>query len=176
MFLNAHSSSTSPTCTLAFGLITNREGDLFSVELGDVIAQQIPILAPAGRVSKWQPPSIGEQVAVLIPDGDISGAVIIGGLYTNANPAPSNTEFTKIKFGSLKSITETETGFEIEVSGEIEINAQKIKLNGDLEVNGNINSTGTITGDNDVIGGGKSLKSHKHGLVKAGIEQSGTPL
>jgi hypothetical protein len=33
---------------------------------------------------------------------------------------------------------------------------------GNLQVNGNISATGTITGTTDVIGGGKSLKSHTH--------------
>ena len=33
---------------------------------------------------------------------------------------------------------------------------------GNLQVNGNITATGTITGTTDVVGGGKSLKTHTH--------------
>ncbi|WP_010336770.1 MULTISPECIES: hypothetical protein [Sphingobium] len=36
--------------------------------------------------------------------------------------------------------------------------------------------TGTATAADDVIGGGKSLKGHKHGNVQAGTSQTGAPI
>lgn len=45
-----------------------------------------------------------------------------------------------------------------------------------LEVDGDIDSTGTITGDVDVIGGGKSLKTHVHAGVQSGGSQTSPPV
>lgn len=41
--------------------------------------------------------------------------------------------------------------------------------------NGDIHSTGTITGDTNVVGGGKSLKTHTHSGVQPGGGNSGPP-
>lgn len=43
-------------------------------------------------------------------------------------------------------------------------------------INGNVHCTGTVTSDVDVIGGGKSLKSHKHGGVTTGSGTTGVPV
>jgi len=49
-------------------------------------------------------------------------------------------------------------------------------INGPVEVNGDVTITGTATASEDVIGGGKSLKSHKHSGVQAGGAQTGAPV
>ncbi len=41
---------------------------------------------------------------------------------------------------------------------------------------GDITSTGTVTGNTDVIGGGKSLKTHVHSGVQAGGSNTGAPV
>jgi phage baseplate assembly protein gpV len=50
-----------------------------------------------------------------------------------------------------------------------------LHFTGDLTVDGDIRSTGTVTGDTDVVGGGKSLKGHKHTGVQAGGAITGGP-
>lgn len=52
---------------------------------------------------------------------------------------------------------------------KVEITAPNTQINGDL------NCTGTITATTNVIGGGKSLKTHKHTGVTAGGSQTGEP-
>ena len=58
------------------------------------------------------------------------------------------------------------------------VNTPTMTLNGNLVVNGNITQTGdltssgTITGSTDVVGGGKSLKDHKHTSANAGSPTS----
>lgn len=47
---------------------------------------------------------------------------------------------------------------------------------GNVAITGDASTTGTITGNTEVIGGGKSLKDHKHGGVTAGGAQSGRPI
>lgn len=58
----------------------------------------------------------------------------------------------------------------MQASSGVTITTPKVQVNGDLE------SSGTITGDNDVVGGGKSLKSHKHSGVSSGTSQTGVPV
>jgi phage baseplate assembly protein V len=43
-------------------------------------------------------------------------------------------------------------------------------------INGNVQVNGTLTASVDVIGGGKSLKTHKHGGVTVGGGQTGVPV
>ncbi|MEX3614166.1 MAG: phage baseplate assembly protein V [Burkholderia gladioli] len=45
--------------------------------------------ARAGTVRTWSAPTIGEQVTVVCPMGDLSQGIAIGGLYSDARPAPS---------------------------------------------------------------------------------------
>src|ERR1700749_1277017 len=44
----------------------------------------------AGAVRTWQPPSLGEQVLLLCPGGELSAGVALCGLYSASYPAPSN--------------------------------------------------------------------------------------
>jgi phage baseplate assembly protein V len=61
----------------------------------------------------------------------------------------------------------------MKANGDIEAtpkSGQKFKVVGDVDVqgkitaSGNIDSNGTVTGSTDCVGGGKSLKGHKHSL------------
>jgi hypothetical protein len=61
-------------------------------------------------------------------------------------------------------------------SGNITATATQISLNGvTIDTSGNLNSPATITGTTDVVGGGKSLKTHKHTGVTTGGGVTGTP-
>ena len=57
----------------------------------------------------------------------------------------------------------------------VQIDANLI-INGDIQHTGNQTSTGTITGETDVVGGGKSLKGHAHAAVMPGSGTSGGPV
>lgn len=43
----------------------------------------------AGNTRTWNPPTVGEQVTLLSPGGDLAGALVIGGIHQNDHPAPS---------------------------------------------------------------------------------------
>lgn len=43
----------------------------------------------AGNTSTWNPPTVGEQVTLLSPGGDLAGALVIGGIHQNDHPALS---------------------------------------------------------------------------------------
>lgn len=60
------------------------------------------------------------------------------------------------------------------VNGDATVNGN-VYVNGDMSVDGNITCTQTVTATTDVLGGGKSLKSHLHLAVKTGSDISGPP-
>ena len=43
----------------------------------------------AGHTVTWSPPTVGEQVLLLSPGGDLSAAIALRGLYSDAAPAPT---------------------------------------------------------------------------------------
>lgn len=61
------------------------------VKSGDIESTWLPW--PAGRAGagkrRWDPPEVGEQVAMLAPGGDLRQAMVIPGLYQDAHDAPS---------------------------------------------------------------------------------------
>lgn len=69
----------------------------------------------------------------------------------------------------------------LKANGDIELtpSSGKVKLTGDLEVSGavavagDIDSDATITGATDVVGGGKSLKTHTHGPGSLSVTTTG---
>lgn len=59
--------------------------------------------------------------------------------------------------------------------GTADITVTKLNITGDIVHTGDQSSTGTITGDIDVVGGGKSLKTHTHSGVTSGGSNTGPP-
>lgn len=43
----------------------------------------------AGTTSTWNPPTVGEQCAVISPGGDLAACLVLVGLHSSRNPAPS---------------------------------------------------------------------------------------
>lgn len=147
---------------LAFGVVKSIDyaNATAIVEIDEIETPPIEWLTSAGALNIFAPPSIGEQVLVASINGNLAQAVILGGVYSNANPAAANSQKVKIIY----------QGIEFELSnGIVSIKAQSINFEGDLNVTGSVNAT------NDVVADGKSLKSHRHGLVKVGTDISGQP-
>ncbi|RSU45829.1 phage baseplate assembly protein V [Sphingobium yanoikuyae] len=175
-----------------------RLGTIASVDLanatctaqsGEIVTGDIPWIAQrAGSVRAWSPPSIGEQCLILAPEGDLAAALAIVGLYSDACPAPStdpNVSLVEYPDGAIiaydhaaHALTATlpEGGsVTIDAPGGVTIIGDT-GIVGDTHIAGSLNVSGTVTANEDVIGGGISLKSHKHGQVQAGSAQSGAPV
>ncbi|WP_018250789.1 phage baseplate assembly protein V [Sphingomonas melonis] len=168
-----------------------REGLIESIDLGagkcrvrladDFITGPIPWAASRlGKTRIWAPPSIGEQVLVVAPEGDTLRAIVTGSLRSDANPHPADDGSTRIVFEDGAAIGYDPAGHTLTVTlpagAKIAIVADGgASLKGDLSVEGEIRSTKTITADQDVVGGGKSLKDHVHTKVQAGAAVSGPP-
>lgn len=164
------------------------------IDTGELQTDFVPWFVPrAGDTIEWSAPVPGEQGVLLCPGGDTHGAVFLRGVYSDAFPAPANADTlhlvrfpdgTLIQYDhdahALKATLSSGGSAEITADGGVTINGS-LTVNGETEINGNtrINGdaavSGTATADTDVIGGGKSLKGHKHPGVMAGGAVSGLP-
>ena len=164
------------------------------IATGDLKTDWIPWWVPrAGKVIEWSAPSIGEQGLVLSPGGDTHGAVFLRGGYSNQFPAPSSAggehlvrypDGAEVKYDdeshALTAVLPGGGTVEITADGGTTINGPfkvngESEFNGHVQVNDDVDVTGTTTSTVDVIGGGKSLKSHTHVGVTSGNAVSGPP-
>ena len=79
-------------CNIArVGTVTEIDGKLARVNSGDNTTTWIPwAVERAGSTRTWLPPSVGEQVIIISPDGELRNAFIIGSLYCDAHDAPGS--------------------------------------------------------------------------------------
>ena len=173
------------TCTVALGDPDDEHGEIFSPELR--------WLAPrAGALRVWSPPGVSEQVLVICPEGDLAQGVVLGGLWWNDHPAPASADILLALFGddgrfeydpaahactidlpAGATLAVTADGG-ITLTGPVSITGT-VAITGDVSVTGKLDVQGKITSADDVLGGGKSLKTHKHTGVQAGGAVSGMP-
>lgn len=63
------------------------------VTIGKLTTEWLPWLAHrAGTTRQWSAPTVGEQVAVFSPSGDLAAGVVLTGMYSTENPAPSDAD------------------------------------------------------------------------------------
>lgn len=176
-----------------------REGVVESVDLdaGKVVVsfgeeQTPPIdwLMNVGDTTIWIAPTVGQQVTVICPEGDIERAFMVGGLASSEMAPLFLGVSVGIRFKDGATITyDPETKrLELMLTGEAALTAPEgvklianVAVEGDMTVTGSIKAEGdiasaqTITAETDVVGAGKSLKGHKHLGVQAGSGVSGAP-
>lgn len=130
----------------------------------------------------WAPLSSGEQCAVLSPAGDLANGLVLPGLWSDANPAPSSDpHLFLIEFNNGAQISyHFATGkltITLPAGGAADVSAPGgLTINADVTINGNVMIEGEADASQDVVGGGISLKGHKHTGVQAGGAQSGGPV
>lgn len=164
------------------------------LDTGEVKTDFVPWFVPrAGDTIEWSVPAIGEQGVLLCPSGDTHGAVFLRGVYSDSFSAPSSAaslHLVRFPDGALiqydhevhalrvtlpaGGTAEITADGGITVNGPLTVNGETV-INAKATVNGDVSITGTATADADVVGGGKSLKGHKHTGVAAGGATSGPP-
>lgn len=155
------------------------------VQIGDLETGDLPWLTgAAGDTHIWIPPSEGEQVLVVAPEGDTLGGLVLRGLPSNANPAPGNSRTVVVAFADGAKLSYDPEAQKLDVvlpdGGkaklvcDVEIDG-KLKVTGDVQLDAKLHADGEISSDDDVKAGDISLKNHKHGLVKTGTDKSGVP-
>lgn len=131
----------------------------------------------AGKTRTWNPPSLGEQVVLLAPGGELRAASVLMSLNTRATPPPSadpNVTMIELPDGaiirydhganhlqatlpgtaSIKTkgdvVVDTDASLTATAAGGATINANVV-LNGNLTLNGNLSQpsgqTATMAGD-----------------------------
>ncbi len=137
--------------------------------------------ARMGATRTWSPPSVGEQVILLCPAGEIAAAVVLRGLVSEARPAPGASTRELIQFEDGAVLAYDPASHELEAvlpaGGTVSIIADGgVTIDGNVTILGDLGVIGQVTSTVDVVAAGKSLKSHKHGNVQAGAAQTGEPV
>ncbi len=154
------------------------------VSFGEQTTPPIDWLMLVGDTTVWIPPTAGQQVLVLCPEGDVEQGVILNGLPSSAFAPLFLGLKNAIRFadGGQVSYDPEAEQLAVQTPGSVAITAQGgVTITGDTTITGDVSITGdvgvskTLTAATDVVGGGKSLKGHKHTGVSAGSGVSGPP-
>jgi len=87
----------------------------------------------AGNVRTWSPLSVGEQVMIISPAGDLTQGVVTLSIYQNAHPAPSNKpneHVTDYGDGTVITYDTTAKKLRIDCAAAVEVIAPLVELGG----------------------------------------------
>lgn len=140
----------------------------------------------AGQTRIWSPPSIGEQVILLSPDGQVGAAVALCGLVQNTFPPLGSTTAEMIEFADGARLTydpeSSALTAHLPAGGTAEIDAPggitlrgPVMIEGDVTIQGAVDVSQTVTAATDVVAAGISLVDHVHGGVQAGAAKTAKP-
>lgn len=145
------------------------------VQSGDNLTDWRPWLsARAGDSSEWNPPSVGEQVLLLSPSGDLAQAIVLTGIYSDANPAPADSEtLWRRTFPDGTTITydHAASHLNIAVRGDAELS-----ITGDATVS--VSGSAAITAGTEATVDAPAIKLNKGAGVVTGAHTchfTGTP-
>lgn len=151
------------------------------VEVGETETPPLPWMeGRMGETRIWSPPSEGEQVLLICMDGELGGGIVVRGIPSDSfAPAGDSAEEIIIFKDGARMAYDAEAHkltAQLPAGSTIDVTADTVNITGNVAIDGEVTVTGKVTSDDDVIGGGKSLKSHKHGGVVVGSGQSGPPI
>lgn len=152
-----------------------------TIDTGDVVSGPIRwIELRAGRTRTWSPPSVGEQVLLICPEGELAAGVALRGISSDAFPPAGDAVRELVEFEdgaviaydpvthALEAVLPGGATARIVAPGGVTIDAD-VRILGDVAIEGKVDATG------DVVGQGKSLATHRHLAVQPGNGVSGTP-
>ncbi|EPL07412.1 Phage P2 baseplate assembly gpV-like protein [Pseudomonas sp. CF150] len=176
---------------IRFGVIAavQMEPPRVQVTTGKLTTAWLPWLAlRAGADREWDPPTVGEQVILLSPSGQLANGIVLTGVFSDHVPANGKraglhrrtyADGTVIEYDSVAhhlNATLADGGTTNLISkGGINL-VGDITHKGDYIQTGNQTVTGQVQVSIDVIAAGVSLVKHPHSGVKAGGDQSGVPI
>ena len=160
------------------------------IKTGDLTTTWIPwVAARAGGKGRrqWWPPVVGEQAMVMAPGGDLTNAVALPGIYSDAKPQGSDSATTArldlsdtesashdSATGTLSITIEQNISVRLADGTSVQMQPGRITLSaggGWLTVDGS-----GVTAGPDVRAGGISLIGHRHSDVRSGTSNTGGPL
>ncbi len=139
---------------------------LATVKIGELETDWLPwVTANSGNNKNWNPPEIDEQVMVLSPGGELDQGIILPSLYKN-NAPENSADIQSITFqdGSKISFDRSSGSLDlnlkgdatINVTGNAQIKASSIMLNGTTDLGGSGGKPIARVGDKVKIDSGNS--------------------
>ena len=151
------------------------------------------IAARAGDARTWWAPSVGEQVLLLCPGGDPANGIALPALYSTAQPRPEGGDTAHVSVypdgariaydpatHRLDATLPSGGKAYLTAPGGLSIAADTV-ITGTLKVTdaaqfgAAVDVAAKLTAQTDVIGGGISLKNHKHRDTQPGGGTTGVP-
>ncbi|MDO4235622.1 phage baseplate assembly protein V [Pseudomonas sp.] len=176
---------------IRFGVIAavQMEPPRVQVTTGKLTTAWLPWLAlRAGADREWDPPTIGEQVMLVSPSGQLANGIAVTGVFSDHIPANGNREGlhrrtyadgTVIEYDSvahhLNAILADGGTTNLISTGGINL-VGDITHKGDYIQTGNQTVTGRVDVSEDVVAAKVSLVNHLTSGVKQGGDQSGVPI
>ncbi|MGV3511888.1 MAG: phage baseplate assembly protein V [Novosphingobium sp.] len=148
----------------------------------DAVSPPVRWLHPRmGQTRAWLPPAVGEQGLLLCPGGELGAGVFVGGLHSGTFPPPIDEAVPLVRFKDGATISYDPDAHELLMqlpSGAtaVLISDGGLDIVAPVSITGDVSITGALTASDDVTGGGKSLKNHRHGGVQSGSAQTGAPV
>ncbi|WP_199098963.1 phage baseplate assembly protein V [Dyella sp. ASV21] len=172
---------------LRIGTIAEIAGKRVRVKVGGLLTKPLPWFASrAGKHRGWNPPSVGEQVMVLSPNGNLAAGVVLPSIYSDANDVPegASPDNVLLLFGDGAALLYDAAAHVLKATlpagGRIEVSAPGgAAINGNVDIDGTLHVTqavttdrtidakGTITSNDDVKAAGISLVKHPHKVTSA---------
>jgi phage baseplate assembly protein gpV len=147
-------------CQVGYVTAVDNATSRVRVRIGDLDTASIPVMQiRSGTIKLHWMPSVGEQVTVNAPGGDMARAYVAGSIAIDGNAVAPNAASPTMDLG----------GGTLRVIG-------KLYVQGDVEITGKIDVAGNVTSAADVVASGKSLVSHVHGGVTPGAANTGAPI
>jgi len=139
------------------GTVEEIDGGQVRIRSGGILSDWRPWPGKsAGKVKEWVPPVIGEQVALLSPSGETGNALLLTGIFSEANASPSTDGETHLRTyaggaaigfnmqtGALTASGITSAS--IQASDSCSIDCPEVSTTGNLTVGGTLTVTGAAT-------------------------------
>lgn len=159
------------------------------VRTGKILTTWIPIATNrANTDAEHDPVQVGEHIIMLAPSGELTQAVVVGKLFSNAHPSPDNNpanhrrkyrDGAVIEYNSethhLNAVLPDGGTFNAAATGGFTFTGD-ITHHGDYTHNGDLTQNGKQDVTGDVVAGGISQINHLHDGVSSGPSKTGKPV
>ena len=145
-------------------------------DTGPVLTGWIPYSQTAGAMKVHSPPSVGQQMTAMSPNGDLRQATAIPLGWSDAEASPSEAgDQHVLTFGTV-TITVTGDGVEVQTGSTVQITAgsEVVMTGGGVEAR--LSGSGfAVTGGQVTHNGTDIGDTHTHSGITAGPSRTGNP-